>query len=48
MLTLWNPTKVSAKQFHRVSNFASKIISQGKKIKVKSKGYGAWGRGNIE
>jgi len=29
MLALWNPTKVGAKQFHRASNFARKIISRG-------------------
>gem|GEM_PF-6566541 len=29
MLALWNPAKVGAKQFHRASNFASKIISRG-------------------
>jgi len=32
MLALWNPTKVGAKQFHRASNFARKIISRGEPL----------------
>jgi len=32
MLALWNPTKVGAKQFHRASNLARKIISRGEPL----------------